>query len=200
MHATLRDEERARAQQQREEQEERHALLQAYTTQTGPVTRTGKAPGVPRYADAPCDAPPEGPPPAEGPPPPEANAVPPPKVRGAPQAPRDPRVGLRRSAGYRPPVLLVGEGNFSFCAALARRLGCGQGLVATTVDPETPADSEAEAKGPVALCRSQGCEILYDVDATQLLRSCSRCAESETLIPREVLEWPYTRRKPPPPP
>eukprot|EP00667_Euglena_gracilis_P001854 EG_transcript_1854 len=71
---------------------------------------------------------------------------------------------------YEGPVLLVGEGNFSFAAALALLLGSGRGIVATTSDAEEQARLR-HGRRHAHQCRCLGVRLEYEVDPTRLAAS-----------------------------
>ena len=69
-------------------------------------------------------------------------------------------------------VLLLGEGDFSFGAALATLWGgqCEQ-LVATTLESEASVLAEGEAADNVEMIRAGGGRVLFGIDATSLCTS-----------------------------
>lgn len=85
-------------------------------------------------------------------------------------APEDLSASVPPLAGLEPPVLLVGEGDFSFGAALAKRLPVATGVVATTIDPPTECVAKygAAARANAKACLGRGCQVHYDVDATNM--------------------------------
>ena len=70
---------------------------------------------------------------------------------------------------YTQGTLIIGDGNFSFSAALCTHLGGGAGVTATTYDRE----DRFRDKYPVncaAQCQQLGARVHFEVDATQMMR------------------------------
>lgn len=67
------------------------------------------------------------------------------------------------------PILFVGEGNFSFCNALASLHGAASNMTATCYDDEATVHAKyADAKDHISSFISLGGTVLYSVDATSL--------------------------------
>ncbi|XP_007245291.2 ferredoxin-fold anticodon-binding domain-containing protein 1 [Astyanax mexicanus] len=65
-------------------------------------------------------------------------------------------------------VLLVGEGNFSFAAALCDSLDPGVRVTATCLQPEAEALSRENTQNNIQHLRDQGATVLFEVDCTHL--------------------------------
>ena len=91
-------------------------------------------------------------------------------------------------------ILPLGEGDFSFAAALAIKFGECKNVVATAFDDEATVDAKyTGAAENVETVRSLGGEVLYSVDATRLSSSVSvRRAASRCRFDRIVFNFPHT--------
>ncbi|KAL6511869.1 hypothetical protein OROGR_021466 [Orobanche gracilis] len=66
-------------------------------------------------------------------------------------------------------ILLVGEGDFSFAASLARAFGNASNMVATSLDTQVYLDiKHPSASANVALLKEKGCSVMHDVDASTM--------------------------------
>ena len=85
--------------------------------------------------------------------------------------PRDPPKTVDRPMPYHAPMLLIGEGNFSFARSLCHRLPTAVGIVATTLDPmeELVEKYGSVVRTNTSRCTMRGCVIHFKVDATQML-------------------------------
>ncbi|KAE8679178.1 putative Late embryoproteinsis abundant hydroxyproline-rich glycoprotein family [Hibiscus syriacus] len=70
-------------------------------------------------------------------------------------------------------MLLVGEGDFSFSACLARCFGSATNVVATSLDSrEFLFRNYKKAKANIHELRTRGCMVLHGVDATEMANHC----------------------------
>eukprot|EP00668_Euglena_longa_P013908 GGOE01017859.1.p1 GENE.GGOE01017859.1~~GGOE01017859.1.p1 ORF type:complete len:760 (-),score=116.95 GGOE01017859.1:224-2503(-) len=85
----------------------------------------------------------------------------------------------RCAVPFEKPVLLLGEGNFSFTIALANALGTGAGIVATTQDSMDQLGHRVGGVAALALLETQlrllGVKLLFEVDATTLAFGTTSC-------------------------
>lgn len=66
-------------------------------------------------------------------------------------------------------ILLVGEGDFSFSACLAKNFGSARNMVATSLDSKgTLKTKHWSSAAHLAELKSLGCRVLHDVDATYM--------------------------------
>ncbi|KAL8469601.1 hypothetical protein ACS0TY_032448 [Phlomoides rotata] len=70
-------------------------------------------------------------------------------------------------------ILLVGEGDFSFSASLARAFGNASNMVATSLDTEEPNAVDLAIKHPsaaanVVLLKEKGCSVIHGVGASTM--------------------------------
>ncbi|KAL6524833.1 hypothetical protein OROMI_030426 [Orobanche minor] len=66
-------------------------------------------------------------------------------------------------------ILLVGEGDFSFAASLARAFGNASNMVATSLDTQVYLDiKHPSAAANVALLKEKGCDVMHGVDASTM--------------------------------
>ncbi|XP_019190844.1 PREDICTED: heavy metal-associated isoprenylated plant protein 41-like isoform X2 [Ipomoea nil] len=66
-------------------------------------------------------------------------------------------------------ILLVGEGDFSFSAALATAFGDASNMVATSLDSHAfLAENYTNAVSNIAMMRRKGCKVIHGVDATDM--------------------------------
>ena len=101
-------------------------------------------------------------------------------------------------------MLLVGEGNFSFSAALVRhwtKLGAkapGENLVATSYDSEAQArEKYPGAKTHIEYLRQSGVRVLFGIDATKLeisaaLHDAANALSGKTRFQRIVFQFPHS--------
>ena len=89
-------------------------------------------------------------------------------------------------------LLLVGEGDFSFAAALARLRGHGGGMVATALDTLEQVNKKYPgAKNNLAVCEEQGVVVVHGVDATDL-QECEAVSGSASEIDAIIFNFPHT--------
>ena len=100
------------------------------------------------------------------------------------------RAHTRYPPGLR--VLLVGDGNLSFGAALARRRGGGSGLTVTSYEErEELLAKYKETEGIVAELTTSGAIVCHGVDATRLPESLWAAGTSKELrFDRIVFQFP----------
>ena len=86
-----------------------------------------------------------------------------------PALPQSPAASPASGSPYTQGTLIVGDGNFSFSAAVCTLLGGGQGITATAYDRE----EDVKSKYPVncvSQCRAMGAQVHFGLDATQMIR------------------------------
>ncbi|MBN3319587.1 FDXA1 protein, partial [Atractosteus spatula] len=98
------------------------------------------------------------------------------------------------SAAVRDPqdVLLVGEGNFSFAAALCQAAGGSARVTATCYQPEEAVLQQEGAEENIQLLRDHGAEVHFGVDTTRL-GECPALARQ--LFDRIIFNFPHCGRK-----
>ena len=84
--------------------------------------------------------------------------------------PKQPEVKVHHRMPYAAPMLLVGEGNFSFAKSLCSRLPTAVGIVATTLDPleELIKKYGQTVTANTTGCMMRGCVVHFGVNATTM--------------------------------
>ncbi|KAJ9530571.1 hypothetical protein QJQ45_012495 [Haematococcus lacustris] len=91
-------------------------------------------------------------------------------------------------------ILLVGEGNFSFAAALAEVLGDAELVVATSLDTaQAVTDKYPDAARHLASFKDLGGQVLHGVDATRLM-SCKELKARPAGFTKVVFNFPHAGR------
>ncbi|KAM7504344.1 hypothetical protein LguiB_003248 [Lonicera macranthoides] len=104
---------------------------------------------------------------------------------------RENEVGERRIRHYSSShkILLVGEGDFSFAACLARVFGSAVNMVATSLDPESSLRKEYKSAATnLERLKEWGCTIIHGVDA---LTMSQHTILSTQLFDRIVFNFPH---------
>ncbi|XP_073289210.1 heavy metal-associated isoprenylated plant protein 41-like [Primulina huaijiensis] len=86
-------------------------------------------------------------------------------------------------------ILLVGEGDFSFSASLARAFGHASNIVATSLDTkEELAVKHPTAAQNLATLENMGCTVIHGVDASTM---CEHPRLKNRLFDRIVFNFPH---------
>ncbi|XP_078055315.1 ferredoxin-fold anticodon-binding domain-containing protein 1 isoform X2 [Mustelus asterias] len=89
-------------------------------------------------------------------------------------------------------TLLVGEGNFSFAAALCDRVGANTSIIATCYESEKETMKNKTAVRNITSLLEKGAEVYFQVDCTNL-QQCPRL--NSRLLDRIIFNFPHCGRK-----